>query len=133
MSRIFVDTSALLALLDRADPRHQAVVDVFARLADDELLTHGYIVAETLAVARRRFGVDGVVALLDDVLPALAVVAVDAALHAAAQTSYRNSLPSGTSFVDQVSFKVMKHEAIDVAFALDPDFEANGITVIPAR
>jgi predicted nucleic acid-binding protein len=132
VSRVFVDTSALLALLDRADPRHQAVREAFARLSDDELLTHGYIVAETLAVARRRFGVDGVIALLDDVLPAITMLPVEAALHTAAQASYRNSLPSGTSFVDQVSFAVIEHEGIEVAFAVDPDFEAVGIAVIPA-
>jgi len=52
-----VDTSALIALLDRADPRHEAVRSTFLDLADRELVTHGYVVAETLAVARRRFGV----------------------------------------------------------------------------
>lgn len=36
-----------------------------------------------------------------DVLP------VEPALHAAAQARYRASLPSGTSFVDQVSLGVM--------------------------
>jgi predicted nucleic acid-binding protein len=132
VSRVFVDTSALLALLDRADPRHQVARDAFTRLVDHELLTHGYVVAETLAVARRRFGVDGVIALLDDVLPAMTLLPVDAGLHAAAQASYRNSLPSGTSFVDQVSFKIIEHEAIEVAFALDSDFETAGIRVIPA-
>lgn len=132
MSRVFVDTSALLALLDRADPRHLAVRGAFIRLADDELLTHGYVVAETLAVARRRFGVDGVIALLDDVLPAITILPVEAALHSAAQTSYRASLPSGTSFVDQVSLKVIEREAIDVALALDTDFEVAGIAILPA-
>ena len=130
MSRVFIDTSALLALLDRADPRHQAVRDAFTGLADVELITHGYVVAETLAVARRRFGVDGVIALLDDVLPAITVLPVEAALHAAAQAAYRDSLPSGTSFVDQVSFNVIRLEGIEVALALDPDFEAAGIAVL---
>jgi predicted nucleic acid-binding protein len=133
VSRVFVDSSALLALLDRADPRHQATRDAFAGLSDDELVTHGYVVAETVAVARRRFGVEGVIALLDDLLPVITILPVERALHAAAQTRYRESLPSGTSFVDQVSFTVIEHEAIEVAFALDLDFEAVGISVIPAR
>jgi predicted nucleic acid-binding protein len=127
-----VDTSALIALLDRADPRHEAVRSTFLDLADRELVTHGYVVAETLAVARRRFGVDGVIALLDDLLPVLAVLPVEPSLHASAQARYRASLPSGTSFVDQVSFGVMTAEAIDTAFALDADFVAAGVDVIPA-
>ena len=127
-----MDTSALIALLDRADPRHEAVRSTFLDLADRELVTHGYVVAETLAVARRRFGVAGVIALLDDLLPVLAVLPVEPSLHASAQARYRASLPSGTSFVDQVSFGVMTQEAIDTAFALDADFVAAGVEVIPA-
>jgi hypothetical protein len=41
VTRVSVDTSALLALLDRADPRHAAVRDAFAGLRDAELLTKG--------------------------------------------------------------------------------------------
>jgi predicted nucleic acid-binding protein len=129
---VFVDTSALIALLDRADPRHEAVRSAFLDLADRELVTHGYVVAETLAVARRRFGMDGVIALLDDLLPVLAVLPVEPSLHASAQARYRASLPSATSFVDQVSFAVMAQEAIDTAFALDADFVTAGVDVIPA-
>lgn len=127
-----MDTSALIALLDRADPRHEAVRSTFLDLADRELVTHGYVVAETLAITRRRFGVAGVIALLDDLLPVLAVLPVEPSLHASAQARYRASLPSGTSFVDQVSFGVMTQEAIDTAFALDADFVAAGVDVIPA-
>jgi len=129
---VFVDASALIALLDRADPRHEAARSTFLDLADCELVTHGYVVAETLAVARRRFGVDGVIALLDDLLPLVAVLPVAPALHALAQARYRASLPSGTSFVDQVSFGVMTQEAIGTAFALDVDFATAGVDVIPA-
>ena len=132
MKPVFVDTSALIALLDRADPRHEAVRSAFLDLADRELVTHGYVVAETLAVARRRFGMDGVIALLDDLLPVLAVLPVEPSLHASAQARYRASLPSATSFVDQVSFAVMAQEAIDTAFALDADFVTAGVDVLPA-
>ena len=131
MSQVFVDTSALVAFLDGDDPRHARVVSTFAELASDDLVTHGYVVAESIAVVRRRFGVGGVIALLDDLLPVMDVLPVEPALHAAAQTRYRSSLPSGTSFVDQVSFGVMEREAISTAFALDADFVAAGVTVVP--
>jgi predicted nucleic acid-binding protein len=132
VGQVFVDTSALIALLDRADPRHEAARSTFLGLADRDLVTHGYVVAETLAVARRRFGVDGVITLLDDLFPIINVLPVEPAIHASAQSRYRASLPSGTSFVDQASFGVMAQGSIETAFALDADFSAAGISVIPA-
>jgi predicted nucleic acid-binding protein len=127
-----VDTSALLALLDADDPRHQATRSAFRDLAEDELVTHGYVVAESLAVTRRRFGVEGAISLLDELLPAIDLLPVDAGLHATAQARYRASLPAGTSFVDQVSLVLIEREAIETALALDADFAAAGITVLPS-
>ena len=131
MSRVFVDSSALLTLLDRTDPRHDSARTCFLDLADADLVTHGYVVAESLAVVRRRFGVDGAIALIDDLLPAIDVLAVEPAVHAAAMARYRGSLPSGTSFVDQVSLELMTREAIQTAFVYDTDFATAGFRVIP--
>jgi predicted nucleic acid-binding protein len=132
VTRIFVDTSALLSLLDADDPRQASVRDAFVSLATDDLVTHGYVVAESIAVARRRLGVDGAIALIDDVLPALELVPIDGELHSAALTSYRESLPSGASFVDHVSLALMARDSIETAFVLDSDFAAAGINVIPS-
>jgi uncharacterized protein len=132
VTRVFVDTSALLTLLDRADPRHEAARDTFAGLADADLVTHGYVVAESLAVARRRFGVDGAIALLDDMLPVVTLLPVEPELHAGVQARYRASLPSSISFVDRVSFAVIERDQVDAAFTTDPDFEVTGVPLIPS-
>lgn len=131
MTRVFVDTSALLALLDRADPRHAAVRDAFAGLRDAELLTHGYVIAESIAVARRRFGVDGAIALIDDLLPVIELVSVEPDLHQRVQHSYRRALPSGVSFVDRMSFAVIERDSVDAALATDADLLAAGVPVLP--
>ena len=132
MSATFVDTSALITLLDGDDPRHDAVAAALRSMAGIRLVTHGYVIAETIAVARRRLGVTGVQALIDGLLPILETVPVTAEQHADALARYRSSLPSGTSFVDQVSFVVMGALEIGRAFALDGDFAARGIEVVPA-
>ncbi len=131
MTRVFVDTSAFLALLDRADPRHVDVRNAFAELTGDELVTHGYVVAESLAVVRRRFGVDGAIALVDDLLPVVDLVPVEPDLHRRVLLRYRESLPSGISFVDRVSFAIIERDAIDAALATDADFRATGVPLIP--
>ncbi len=131
VTRILVDTSAILALLDADDPRQELVRAAFEDHVDDELVTHGYVVAESLAVVRRRLGVAGVTALLDDVLPAIEVLAVDTELHHQAQRSYRAALPTGVSFIDQVSLALMDRELITTALVLDADFHRRDVTVIP--
>jgi predicted nucleic acid-binding protein len=131
VSRIFVDTSALITLLDGDDPRHSEAQATFAAVIREELIAHGYIVAETIAVARRRFGVAGVLTLLDELLPVMTIAPVEIDVHTAAQARYRDSLPSGTSFVDQVSRTFMERESITTAFALDPDLVQPGLTLIP--
>jgi predicted nucleic acid-binding protein len=83
------------------------------------------------AVTRRRLGVEATIALLDDVLPTIELLPVDAQLHAQAQQRYRATLPTGTSFVDHVSFAVMEREGIATAFVLDADFAATGVQMLP--
>jgi predicted nucleic acid-binding protein len=128
---VFVDTSALIALLDADDHRHAQARRAFEAMTDDRLLTHGYVVAESIAVTRRRFGVDGVNRLIDDLLPVTETVSVSPELHEEALRSYRRSMPSPASFVDQVSFRVIESLEIGTIFALDADFELLGLTVVP--
>ena len=118
-------------LVTLAGTSAHAVAAEFAARRDDELLTHGYVVAESLAVARRRFGLEGTVTLLDDVLPPITLLPVDLQLHAAAQQAYRASLPGATSFVHLVSLALIKREGIGAALALDPDLSLPGVTLFP--
>lgn len=131
MSRLFVDTSALIAHLDADDPRRAAVDDVIEAHVTDELVTHGYVVAETLAVARRRFGVSGVRTLIDEMLPLLTIVTVDGPVFRGALDDFRASIDTATSFVDRLTLAVMRAESIDSVLALDPDLAAPGVRLLP--
>ena len=53
---ILVDTSAWYALVDRADANHRRAVSTLAQLAQEGalLLTHNYVVVETVALLPRR-------------------------------------------------------------------------------
>jgi predicted nucleic acid-binding protein len=131
VTRAFVDTGAFIALLDADDPRHGAARATLVELADHDMVTTGYVVAESIAVVRRRFGVEGAIALVDDLLPLVEILPVEPSVHDTALARYRASLPSGTSFVDQVSFGVIEREGIDTAFALDAGFATRAVRVLP--
>ena len=55
---IFLDTSAIYALADRADPNHSTAVQRLDRVLEsgDELLTHNYVLAESIALLQTRLG-----------------------------------------------------------------------------
>jgi predicted nucleic acid-binding protein len=124
--RVFVDTSALLALLDEDDRFHREAAETLRAIGPAaELVTHNYVHVEALALARRRLGGAAVSRLVNELLPRLATIWVDEALHAVALAAVRTGMGS-ISLVDRASFEVMRREGIDQAFAFDADFEAQG-------
>jgi predicted nucleic acid-binding protein len=128
---LFVDTSGILALVDRDDPAHAGVVEAFTLGRSEVLVTHTYVIVETLAVARRRYGSAVTADLIDRVIPALDVVPVGADLHAAAVAVFRDTVESPVSLVDRTSFVFMRREGIERAIALDADFRAAGFETLP--
>lgn len=130
MTRRFVDTSALLAFLDRGDQHHERAVRA---LTDDafELVTHRYVEVETLALAQARLGMEAVAALVRHVLPAVHIRRVGDDLH---RRALRRLVGAGTgriSFVDWTSFLFMRAEGLEVAIAFDRDFVRQGFVLEP--
>ena len=123
---VFVDTSALQAALDHADPNHAVAAEIFDRLLGvEDLVTHNYVHVEAEQLIRRRLGAAAARDLLEDVLPALRTVWVDEATHAEAVRAMSGT-GRAASLVDQVSFHVMRSLDINVALAFDSDFERKG-------
>lgn len=123
---MFVDTSALIALLDEDDERHLEAGETFRWLATTaELVTHNYVHVEALAVATRRLGHEAAQTLMDSILPMMSTIWVDEVVHRSALATQR-AARGRASLVDQVSFGVMRRSGIEVAFAFDSDFELEG-------
>lgn len=127
---VFVDTSALYALLDEADARHADAADALRRLVGTELLTHQYVVVEACALVGRRLPWAATERLLDGILPVIDVRPVDADLHAAAIGAYRRSASATVSLVDHASFVLMRSLGIGRAFAFDDDFAREGFELV---
>jgi predicted nucleic acid-binding protein len=128
---LFVDSSGILALVDRDDPAHLGAVAAFQRGRREPLVTHAYVIVETLAVARRRYGPAVAADLIDRVIPALDVTPVDADLHSGALVAFRENIESSVSLVDRTSFAFMRREGIGRAIALDADFRTAGFETLP--
>ncbi len=127
----FVDTSALVALLDGEDPRFDAALRWLEGAADEHLVTHNYVVVEAIAVTRRRLGPAAARALVEHLLPVCEVRFVEGPLHERATAAYLAGLDRDVSFVDRVSFELMRAEGIARAFAFDPDLAREGFETVP--
>lgn len=130
---VFVDTSAIFALLDANDENHRAARAIFGRVGQsEELLTHSYAAVESLVLVQRRLDAAAVRALANDLLPLVTMLVVDEATHDAAVGALLAALPTRLSFVDLVSFQVMRELSISRAFTFDADFERAGFRTLTA-
>lgn len=129
---VFVDTSALYALLNRADQAHRAASRTFGRLlADDEtLLTHNYVVVESVALTQRRLGLAAVATLRDAILAVVSQTWVDPDLHGQALAATLAAGRRDVSLVDQVSFELMRRRGLRRAFAFDEHFAQHGFELV---
>jgi predicted nucleic acid-binding protein len=130
---VFVDTSALYALLVRTEERHAEVSSAFGSLLDlgRRLLTSNYGLVETTALLQRRFGLAAVRDVNDRIVPLLTLRWIGEALHRHSVERLLRTDRRGLSLVDCSSFVIMDTEGIEEALVLDSDFEAEGYKVIP--
>ncbi len=124
MSRVFVDTSALLALLNPHDTAHKRARAAFERLAtaSDALVTTSYVLVESYALIGRRLGAEAVRAFRESFAPLLEVTWVDEQLHEAGLDLLLSRKSRRLSLVDAVSFVAIRRHAVDRVFAYDDDF-----------
>jgi uncharacterized protein len=127
---VFVDTSAIYALLDRSDANHSAAAATLPTLRERGLLTHSYVVVESVAIIQSRLGMEAVRRLVDDLLPAFDVRFVTQELHATAVAALLASGARDVSLVDRVSFEVMRGAGLTDALAFDRHFEQAGFVLV---
>lgn len=130
---LFVDTSALYALLVATEAESAAIAVAFTGALDAGrvLTTTNYVLIESAALLQRRFGVEAVYDLEERVVPTLNVHWVRADTHRRGVDLLRRVDRRDLSLVDCVSFVVMQSEGIREALALDDDFAAQGFRLVP--
>ncbi len=73
--RIFIDTSAFYALLDRDDANNQKAKKAWTNLlgAEHTLVTSNYILVEAFALMQNRLGLEAVRGFQEDILPLITI------------------------------------------------------------
>lgn len=124
---IFLDTSAIYAWADSADPNHAVAVRRLQAIlqAQEDLLTHNYVLVESMALLQARLGVTAATKFAKDARM-FALEWVDEDLHTQAVRELERPRKRRLSLVDHISFLVMKRHRLTEAFTFDSDFAAAG-------
>lgn len=133
MSRIFVDTSAYYAFVDRTDISHIAVQSHFIRMFSDgtELVTTNFVLAETHALLLNRIGRTAAMRFLDTFLQSsMILIRVTEADETTARQILRVTGDKDYSYTDATSFAVMDRMHMKEAFTLDHHFAQQGFQVL---
>lgn len=131
MTPVFVDTSAILALLNPLDKSHAGAREVFEKLRAREarLVTSSFVLVETYALLARQLGLEAVAAFRRELAPLVEIVWVGSALHESGLDLLLERGLRDLSLVDAVSFLVMRQHRIDEAFAFDRHFRDEGFSL----
>lgn len=130
--KVFIDTSAFLAVLNADDRFHERAGAAWRRelAADTRLVTTNYVVLETAAILQHRLGLRALRVFVADVVPALEVRWVDESLHAAAVSAVLAAGRRKLSLVDCTSFEVARACGADACFAFDEHFPEQGFAIL---
>lgn len=125
---IFVDTSFWVALRNQRDASHELARSLLAKHASEPLLTSNHVRGETWTFLRRRAGHRSAVDFLDSIdrSPRVRLVLATEDLETAALRWLRRHDEREYSFVDAISFALMRSMRIRDALAFDADFTTAG-------
>lgn len=132
MDRLFVDTGAWFALVNRDDPDHQEVAELLDAFRG-RLITTGYVFDETVTLCLARLGhqpaaLTGQTLLDPDVVDLFRISASDEA----AAWELLLARPDKTySFTDCTSFILMRRLGLARAAAVDAHFRQEGFETVP--
>ena len=130
----FVDTSALLAVMDRDDAVHAEAKQTWDMLTARRatLVTTNYVLLETIAILQSRIGVRAVRKFNDDIFPVLTVDWISSDQHTAGMSALLAADRRNLSLVDCVSIETMRWRGLREAFAFDKHFGEQGFSFPPA-
>lgn len=132
MQRVFVDTSAFIALLDPRDDCHAQAVHLEQSLSSRavRLVTTNFVLDETYTGLRGKIQHSAILRFRDSVRQSrrLSVIRITEALEDQAWEIFAHYHDKDFSFTDCTSFAVMRQLGITTAFAFDEHFEQFGFT-----
>jgi predicted nucleic acid-binding protein len=136
LRRVFVDSSAFVALRNRAEREHEAARAALGALVAERalLFTSNYVFAETYTALLIRVGRPEAIEWVRRfrASQAIELVRVDESVEEDAWSILESHSDKTWSYVDATSFALIQRERSTEAFAFDRHFAQRGLTMVPA-
>ncbi len=135
-TRLFIDSSAWVAVFCKDDGCHQRALEYWQRVCGHRrfLLTSDYVLDETYTLLRRRRnGLRMAIAFHDLVNSSkvIEIASVDESLSKEAWRIFVRYEDKVMSFTDCTSFALMRQRKLLEAFSFDDDFQRAGFVMQP--
>ncbi len=125
MSRVFIDTSAIYAVMVDRDMNHESARLTLDGLRDEraQLVTTSFVIQETVALLQHRVGMQAVRMFFSKIMPSLEIIYVDQDLLRQSVQALLAASRRQVSLTDWVSITAMREQRIARAFAFDKHFK----------
>jgi hypothetical protein len=131
MNRVFVDTSAIVAIFDRRDFNHANAKRTFEKIYNNKIniIITDYILDECVTTIMGRAGHDAAVRAGEFILNSKVVelIWLDEQIKLKTWDFFKKYSDKEFSFTDCTSFVLMKDMKIRDYFAFDEDFKITGL------
>ncbi len=133
MEKIFVDTSAIYALISTEDQKIQMAVTTWESTLEQGniLFTNNYVLVECFALIQSRLGIEFARALQSNIVPFLQVAWIGEQQHINIVNDVFTANRRQLSLVDCSSFETMRRLGIEKVFSFDERFREQGFELIP--
>jgi uncharacterized protein len=131
--KVFIDTSAFFAFIDKDDQNHERSKSTWIGLIESNTIciTSNYVIVETFALLQNRIGIAAVRGFQADIIPVLQVEWVDSFMHDAAVSGLLAASRKKLSLVDCSSFEIMRRLGVKSAFTFDLHYREQGFHCLP--
>lgn len=128
--KLFVDTSAFIALVDATDRNHQKAKTCYLDMTQsmNRLVSSNFVICETLNYLRTRISYRVSIEFRESIYKStiLDVIPISSEIEEAAYTIFKKYKDKDFSFTDCTSFVLMERKSIKKVFAFDHHFEQYG-------
>lgn len=136
MRRVFVDTSAFVALRNAGEREHEAARSTLRDLVAERagLFTSNYVFSETFTALLVRVSLREALewGRMFRAGTAVELIRIDEEVEEDAWSILERHADKRWSHVDATSFALMAREGVTEAFSLDANFAQRGLQVLPA-